>query len=212
MGMGAIGETTVLRETEDLLEIAGKLLWLHVEGAEAFDAWCIDQPPTLYRYHLRESGGMEARVVGIGNLGSAEVGAWHETVDEGGLPYPAVAAQEGDLAGKEGFQAVNALPCLCGDLQTLIAHGLVERDHHLLITGLVGIEQVGLVEDEDDGHAIGLGRSEEAVDEGGGGLRIVDGDNQQRLIDIGGDDVALLGEIDALADDVVATVLDVSNE
>ena len=39
-------------------------------------------------------------------------------------------------------------------------------------------------------------------------MRIVDGDNEQRLIDIGGNNVTLLGEVDALADDVVATVLD----
>ena len=41
---------------------------------------------------------MQTGVVGIGDLGGAEVGAWHEAVDEGGLPHPTVAAEECDLA------------------------------------------------------------------------------------------------------------------
>ena len=50
---------------------------------------------------------------------------------------------------------------------------------------------------------IGFGGSQETVDEGGGGLGIDDCDYQEGLIDVGGQDVALLGEVDALADDVV---------
>ena len=92
---------------------------------------------------------------------------------------------------------------------TLIADSLIEGDEHLLVMGLVGIQQIGLIEDQNDGHAIGFCRGQETVDEGGGGLGIVDGDDEQRLIDIGSDDVALLGEIDALADDVVTAVVDV---
>ena len=56
---------------------------------------------------------MLAGVVGIGDLGGAEIGTGHETVDEGGLPYPAVAAEEGDLAGQQRCQFGNALACLC---------------------------------------------------------------------------------------------------
>ena len=39
-------------------------------------------------------------------------------------------------------------------------------------------------------------------------LRTDDGDDEQRLIDVGGNDMALLGEVDALADDVVTAVFD----
>jgi hypothetical protein len=42
-----------------------------------------------------------AGVVGIGDLSGAEVGIGHETIDEGGLPHPAVAAKESDLARQE---------------------------------------------------------------------------------------------------------------
>ena len=44
VGMGAVGETAVFGETEDLLEITCQFFGLHVEGAEAFDARSIDEP------------------------------------------------------------------------------------------------------------------------------------------------------------------------
>ena len=212
MGMGAVGEAAVLGIVENFLEITCQFLGLHIEGAKALDAWCINHPPTLHGNHLGECGSMKAGVVGIGDLGGAEVGAWHEAVDEGGLPYPAVAAKEGNLAGQQLLQGVDALACGRRNLQALVADGLIEGDHHLLIAGLVGREQVGLVEDEDNGHTIGLGRGEETIDESGRRLRIVDGDDEQRLIDIGGDDMTLLGEVDALADDIVAAILNLGDE
>ena len=97
-------------------------------------------------------------------------------------------------------------------MQALVADGLIKCNHHLLVTGLISIEQIGLVEDEDDGHAIGFGRGKKTIDEGGRGLGIVDGNDEQRLIDIGGDDMTLLGEVDALADDIVAAILNLGDE
>ena len=98
VGMGAVGEPAILREVEDLLEIAREFLALHIEGAEALDARSIDQPsPTLQRDHLREGRGVLSRVMGIRNLGSAQVSLRHQAVDECGLPHPAVATEQGDL-------------------------------------------------------------------------------------------------------------------
>ena len=67
------------------------------------------------------------------------------------------------------------------------------------------IKEVGLVEDEHHRHTIGLCGGQETVDEGGGGLGIDDRDYQEGLIDVGGQDVALFGEVDALADDIITT-------
>ena len=53
MGMGAVRETAVLREMEDILEIAGNLLRLHIERAKALDAWSVDE--------IRRSKGRGAR-------------------------------------------------------------------------------------------------------------------------------------------------------
>ena len=90
----------------------------------------------------------------------------------------------------------------------LVADGLVELYHQLLVVQQVRVEQVGLVEYEDHGHAVGLCGGEEAVDEGGGGLWLAYGDDEQGLIDVGGQDMTLLGEVDAFTDDVVAAVFD----
>jgi len=232
VGVGAVREAAVLGEMEDLLEIAGNLLGLHVEGAEALDAWSVDDirgkrrvesgrrsvqrgrrkvergKRIVKRYHFGEGGGVHAHVMGIGELGGAEVDAWHETVDEGGLPHPTIAAEYGDLVFKQRTEVVDALSRLSGDLPTLVADGLVEVDHRLLITSFILVEQVGLIEDEHYWHVVGLGRRQEAVDERGAGLRVGHSDHQEGLIYIGRNDMALLGEVDALADDVVAAILD----
>ena len=214
VGVGAVREAAVLGEMEDILEIAGNLLGLHVEGAKALDAWSVDdirgkrKVERGKRNHLGEGGGVHAHVMGIGELGGAEVDTRHEAVDEGGLPHPTIAAEHGDLVFEQRTEVVDALSRLSGDLPTLVTDGLVEVDHRLLITSFILVEQVGLIEDEHYRHTVGLGRRQEAIDERGAGLRVGHGDHQEGLIHIGGDDMTLLGEVDALADDVVAAVLD----
>ena len=110
------------------------------------------------------------------------------------------------------LQFVHTLAFLGRNGKTLITNRIVERHHHLLITQLIFIEQVGLIENKDDGHTVSLSRSEEAIDKGGGGLRTVNGDDEYRLIDIRRNDMALLGEVLRLADDIVTTIFDSRNK
>ncbi len=210
--MGAVRETAVLGEAEDLGEVAGELLRLDVEGAEALDARRVDKPAATHGDHLREGGGVLSEVMGIGDLCGAQVGIGHQLIDEGGLTHPTVAAEQGDPAFEQGAQRLYAFACRSRYLTAGVTDGLVELHHHLLVPALVGIEQVGLVEDEDHGHPISLCRRQEAVDEGGGGLGVVDGDHQERLIDIRREDMTLLGEVLRLADDVVTPVFDLDDE
>lgn len=88
---------------------------------------------------------------------------------------------------------------------------LIQIHHHALIAQLVLVEQVGFIKNKGYGHAVGFCRCQEAVDEGEGGLWMVDGDDKECLIDIGGDDMTLFGEIGRLADDVVAAIFNFSN-
>ena len=80
-------------------------------------------------------------------------------------------------------------------------------NQHLLIMQLVGIKQIRLVEYQHDRHPVSLSRCKEAIDKGCTGLRTVHGDNEHRLVYIGRNDMTLLREVDAFADDVVATIL-----
>lgn len=93
-----------------------------------------------------------------------------------------------------------------------IADGGVEGDEALQVVLLVGIVAVGLVEDEQGRHTIGFGRSQKAVDEGGGGLGVVHGDEQQALVQVRGQDMALLGEVGGTADDVILALFDFVDE
>ena len=47
MGVGAVAEAALLGELEDFLEIAGEFLALHIKGAEALDAWSVDEPSVI---------------------------------------------------------------------------------------------------------------------------------------------------------------------
>ena len=69
-------------------------------------------------------------------------------------------------------------------------------------------QQVGLVEHKRHRHAVSLGRSEEAVYEGGACLRIVNRHDKESLVYVCRNDVALLAQVLRLTDDVVVTVLD----
>ena len=149
--------------------------------------------------------------MGIADGCSPEVGARHEAIDERRLPHPAVAAKQRDLPVQQRTQFLHAVALLCRHLTALIAEADVKRDHHLLVAQQVVVEQIGLVEHQDHWHAVGLSRSQEAVDKGGGGLRTGHGDNQESLIDVSGQDMTLLRQVDALADDVVAAIVDIGN-
>jgi hypothetical protein len=76
---------------------------------------------------------------------------------------------------------------------------------------LVIVEQVYLIEYKDDGYTVSFGRGQKAVNECGAGLWLGNGDNEQCLVNIGCQNVALLREVDAFADDVVLAILNLRN-
>lgn len=63
--------------------------------------------------------------------------------------------------------------------------------------------QVGFIKDQDYRDSVCFGRCQEAVGESGGGDRVGDGDDQESLVYVSGDDVRLAGEVLGSADDVV---------
>ena len=164
------------------------------------------------RDHFTEGRGVLTEVVGGGDFGGAEVGIRDEAIDERGFPHATVATEQRDLPFEQGTQIFDAITRGGRDLFAGIADCLVELHHHLLVVQLVGVKAVGLVEDQHHRDAIGLGGGQETVDEGRGGLGIVDRDHQEGLIDVGGDNVALFGEVLGATDDVVATVFDGGDE
>ena len=99
--MRTVGKTAILGESEDLLEIAGKLFGFHIEGTETLDTWCIDEPPTTQGDHLREGGGVLSGIMGIRDFGCALGGTWHQTIDKGGLAYTTVATEQGNLSTQQ---------------------------------------------------------------------------------------------------------------
>ena len=94
----------------------------------------------------------------------------------------------------------------------LVSDGGVELAELLLEAGFLFVEDVGLVEEQDDGHIVCLCTCEEAVDEGGGRLRMSHSYDEHGLVDVGSDDVALSGEVLRPPYDVVASVVEGSDD
>ena len=212
MGVRAIREPASAGKLENVLEIATNLLRLHVEGAKAFDARCIDGPPAHRQgQHFAERCGMSACVVSLTDFGGAQLYSWNEPVEQRGFSHSAIAAEKCYTVAQQLVKLADAIALLGRNSHTLVANVLVEGAHHLLIAQLVGTEQVGFVEHQHHGDAVGLGGGQKAVDEGGGGFGIVDGDDEKRLVNVGGQNVALLGEVRRLSDDVVAAVANVGD-
>lgn len=73
------------------------------------------------------------------------------------------------------------------------------------------IVEVTLVEDDSRRDVVGLCSDKQAVDETSGGARKAQCGDEAEQVDIGGDDVSLLGEFGGTTDDVVVAVGDVGN-
>ena len=87
MGMGAVGKAAVLRELEDLGEIAGDLFRFHVERTETFDARSVDDIAIVVGqwYHLGERSGVHACVVCFADVGYTGFRAGNQQVEKGRL-------------------------------------------------------------------------------------------------------------------------------
>lgn len=139
---------------------------------------------------------MHALIVDVTELGCAGVDIGDEVVEERGLADSTVAGKESDLAGEFVKELVDALSCLDRDRKDGIADGAIEVGEIVGILLLLSIVEVNLVDDQDGRHVVGLGCGQESIDEGGRGLWMADGHHEQDEIEVGGQDMGLLGEVD----------------
>ena len=112
VGVGAVVETTVGRDAENLLEVMADLLLLHVEGTKAFDAWSIDDVSLIASLiHFGKGGGVLAGFVGIADFAGAQVEMREKGVDEGRFAHTAVAREECDSPLQFCTKGFHALTC-----------------------------------------------------------------------------------------------------
>ena len=149
---------------------------------------------------------MHAGLVGIADVGGTQIGIRDKAIDECRLTHARIATEQRNLTLQLRAQRLYPIACLGTDGVALVAYGPIEVHHHLLIMAFLVTQHIALIKYKYYGHAIGLSRSQEAVNEGGAGLWFDNGDDQQGLVDISREDMALLGEVDAFADDVVLAV------
>ena len=211
--VGAVAVAASGRRLEYLREVVADFFRFHVEGAEAFDARSVDKvAPAFESEHLGEGGGVHALVVGGGYFARPCRGFRQDDVDEGGFAYARMARKQGDAPAKFGLEEVDAR-ALCGrHLEAGVADGGVEADEAVQVAEVGLVVSVRLVEYELYRNAIGFGRGQKTVDEGGRSFGIVDGDDEQALVEVGGDDVRLFRQVGGTADDVVTPVFNLADE
>ena len=218
----AIAKAALLAYLEYLAEVMSHLFALHIEGTKALDAGGVyDVAGGLTLgvgevEHLGEGGGVHTRVVRVRNLCRAHIQPRYHGIEQGALAHTAIAGEERGLAVQyfsEGFYATEALLIVEGrDTIAGITDAFVETEEELQEVLVFLVEKVHLVEDEDYGHTVCLGSSQETVYEGGAGFGMAQCHHEGSLVHIGRDDVALLGEVGSLADDIIATLVNLGNK
>ena len=211
--MGTVAVTAMGRLPENFGEIMPDFFGFHVEGAEALDARRVDEVAgSAYGIHFGESGGVHALVVYGRDFARAGSGVGQDGVDESRLAYARIARKEGDASFKLLLQRVNALAGEGRYFVAGIADGGVEVYQCVQVAQVVFLIGIRFVEYKMYGDAVGFGRGEETVDEGGRRFGIVDGNYQHALVEVGRQDVRLLGQVRGTADDVVLAVFYLADE
>lgn len=209
VGVGAVGEAAIGGAGEDFGEEVGDFLAFHVHGAEAADAGGVDDATAAVEgEHFGEGGGVLAGVVGVGDGSGLQVEPRLNAVDEGGLADAGKTGEDGGLALQRRAEGVHVLAGGGGDNVAFVADAAVNHRQPAHEGAVFLVIHVQFVEHQDGGDVVCLGGRQEAVDEDGGGDGVVHGDDEHRAIDVGGDDMGLLGEVGGAADDVVAARLD----
>ena len=211
--VGAVGKAAILPNAENLAEIVGNLRALHVEGAKALDARRVDDgSPEGKVEHLGEGGGVHSLVVRLAQVSRSGARFGNKPVQQGALPHSAVSAQQRDLPLQGLTDGFHAHVLLRAAGEALIVEPLIEGNIGIKEALPFLVEEVYLVEKQQHRHSIRLRRGEEAIDKDSTCLGVDERDDKHSQVDVGGNDVALLGEVAGLADDVVPPVLDGGDE
>ena len=120
-----------------------------------------------------------------------------------------------DARGSEGrLQFVQALAGFSGGAKGGIAGQLVHLFEVFKASRSIWLTtvQIQFVEDQGRRHPIGLRRDEESIDEARASFRAGNGNDEKSPIQVGGNNVALLGQIDRAAHDGVAALLALYNK
>ena len=209
MGVSAITESAVAPHLKDFPEIVADLLGLEVESSETADSRGIDDAAAVRQIiHFGEGGRVLTLVVSQAEFSRLGSGGGDEAGEKGGFAHSAVAAEERGLIKKFRQQAFETLARRGRDCHTGITELAIECHDRIEVPALFGVVQVHLIKNKKDGHPIGFGGGQEAVDEGGVGLRVSNGDHESGEVYVSGNDVALLREVRSTTNDVVAAVMD----
>ena len=149
---------------------------------------------------------MDPEISLLGDLAGLTIGSGAEEVTDGRLPRTGVPRQQCHAVRHLLSKFVDADFLSGGDDETAVADALIERLHPCHLLALGGTVPVDLIEYQDCLHIVCLCRRQEAIDEGGPGDRIIDRHEEDCPVEVGRQDVGLLGEIDRLAHNVVPPV------
>ena len=210
MGMGAVIEAAIARYLEDFGEIMCHFGSFKVDRAKGLDTRSIDDSTAAWKIQqFAEGGRVHALVMGLTHVTHSDMSARHQQVDDRRFAHTTIARKQRHFTGQHIPQRIGALTSSSRQGDSLIANRLIESLQLVEpYTQFFGNKQIHLVESEHGWYLIGLGCGEETIDKGGTGHGIGQCNHKHSLVQVGGNDLELLGEIAGAADYVVAPRLD----
>ena len=92
VGVGAVAETTLFGDAENLREVVWNFVKLHIYHTETFDAWGVDEVRLFVDgIHLAEGGGVHTFVVIVRYLSCASVWVGYDLVDNSAFANARIA-------------------------------------------------------------------------------------------------------------------------
>ena len=187
--------------------------FLHVKCSKAFDARCVDNVAvTRHGKHLGKSSGVHAFVVIGGDCAGFDIQFRKDGIDKGGFTYSGMSGEERYFPFEFFFYSVDSLTGFGGYLETRVTDGSIKIDKSVQVAKLVFVVSVCFIEDDIDGYAVCLGRCQKTIDECSGGFRIIHRYHQHTLVEVGGKDVRLFGQVGRTPDNIVLSVFNFVDE
>ena len=166
----------------------------------------------MYGEYLGEGSGVASFEAPVGDVAHLEGESGAKGVEEGTFAHAAVAGEEDGLAGDKLLHLVEPRTFEGRNLINGVSCGGIDALHLVVYLPKLFVVKVHLVEEDAGGDVVGLSGDQQAVDETRGGAWEAEGGHDAQQIDVGGDDVRLLGELGGAADDVVLAVGDIVDD
>ena len=183
---------------------------------KAFDARSVHEIAAFRQgKHLGKCRRVLALLVRTRYVACFQFKARKQAVDQGALSHTAVTREQVDACrGKRCLQCIHAFPRFSGSTQGRVAGLMVDflEVFEAIHGSCLASVQIAFVEDQGGRNPVGFSGHKESIDEARAGFWAGHRDDKKSPIQVGGNNVALFGQVDRTAHNCVAAFLPLHNQ